>query len=190
MPDVSRETKEKLDSYYEILMHWNRTISLTEVLNKNDYYARHINDGLVLFDLLKSENKPIVDLGSGCGIPAIPLMILGLKITMVESVRKKSVFLNHVMKNFALSGSVLNQRVEEIFFEKPIIVIARALKPLNNLLEYMNSVSRETVGFFIKGERIDEEIDEAERNWSFSYQVYDGVIEGVVIRVDNVVRKM
>ncbi len=74
--------------------------------------------------------------------------------------------------------------------EKTIIMIARVLKPINNLLEYMNSVSRETVGFFIKGERIDEEIDEAERNWSFSYQVYDGVIEGVVIRVDNVVRKM
>ncbi|CAO5680292.1 MAG: Ribosomal RNA small subunit methyltransferase G [Holosporales bacterium] len=189
LPNVSRETFQSLRVFYDILMHWNKTIALTEDLPFDQYYERHICDGLQLFRLVSDEPGKVVDLGSGCGIPAIPMAIMGIDVCLVESVAKKAYFLNHVIKQLNLSGSVVNKRIEELFYDEKIIVTARALKSLKILLGYCYNVSRETIGFFIKGARYLEEIQEAKKMWQFDYEVFDGVTAGVVIKVKNIERK-
>jgi 16S rRNA (guanine527-N7)-methyltransferase len=186
LPIVSRETKILLKTYYRELMLWNKSIALTEELDEDDYFLRHIHDALQLNNILPT-GLFVLDLGSGCGIPGIPLAILGKRVTMIESVRKKTVFLNHVIKKLSLTNaSVLNSRVENLYFDQPVCVTARALCELKGLLKYMLIVSRETMGVFLKGRTVFDEIDIAEAFYVFDYELYESVGDGYVILIKNV----
>ena len=74
------------------------------------------------------------------------------------------------------------------------MVVSRAYTKLSNLLEVFVFVSRETIaakGIFLKGEKLDNEICEAQQKWTFSYETYPSVTheKGRIIKVWNVIRK-
>ena len=138
-------TEEQLNDFkifYSLLLEWNEKFNLTSILNEKEVEIKHFYDSLKGFNYFK-ENAKVVEIGSGGGFPSIPLMILrrDLEFTLIESVNKKCIFLNEVIKKLNLNAKVLNIRAEEgaknvNLRENFDHVTARAVARLNTLCEY------------------------------------------------------
>ena len=184
---VSRETIEKLDLYNELLKKWNQSYNLVKHDTIKDSHSRHFLDSMQLYDLI-DENKTLVDVGSGAGFPGLVLAIMGVKnLTIIESNRKKCLFMQEVVRQTKTKVSIINERVETICDNYQQIT-SRAFSSLSNLLRMSKSVSRETeiVCYFLKGEKGLEEIDEAKKEgWAFKYEVIPSIVErkGVVLKI-------
>ncbi|PIZ33081.1 MAG: 16S rRNA (guanine(527)-N(7))-methyltransferase RsmG [Alphaproteobacteria bacterium CG_4_10_14_0_8_um_filter_37_21] len=188
-PIVSRETIDSFKSYYELLYRWNKSISLMKISNWDEFYQRHMIDSIQLCELIDKVVR-IIDIGSGAGIPGIPLSIMGYNVTMVESTLKKTTFLKQSINSLKLNAHVISDRIENTNFNEPVTVTARALTSLENLLSYMENVSRETVGIFLKGKTLENEIVKAKKEWLFDSQIYNSITgDGYIIKVTNLKRK-
>jgi len=104
--------------YLAELKKWNNKINLTAITEERDTVIKHLLDSLsYLKAFTPSLGMRLLDMGSGAGLPAIPLKIAapGLSITMVESVKKKASFLRHIVRTLPLAGvEVLDKRMEEL----------------------------------------------------------------------------
>lgn len=95
---------------------WNKKINLTAIRDTRAMAEKHFLDTVCVHPLLANEYR-IMDMGTGGGFPAIPLKILnpGMAVTMVDSVRKKVNFLNHVVRTLGLENiSAVHARVEDL----------------------------------------------------------------------------
>lgn len=169
--NVSRETCEKLEVYNHLLKKWNSSYNLVNKRTLQESLDRHFLDSLQLLKIINNQSSTL-DIGSGAGFPGMVLAIAGCtNMTLVESNKKKCEFLNEVARQTNTKVNILCKRAEETS-NKYEQIISRAFSNLTTLLDFMKNVSRETnvVGYFLKGESIDEEIEEAvAKSWSFSY---------------------
>lgn len=100
---------DALAHYGELLLEMNRHFNLTGASTAAEL-APHILDSLTLVPYIQA---PLVDVGSGGGLPAIPLAIVtGVPVTLVESVTKKAAFLEAAIGTLGLNGRVIPQRAE------------------------------------------------------------------------------
>jgi len=160
-----------------------------KISNWDEFYQRHMIDSIQLCELIDKVVR-IIDIGSGAGIPGIPLSIMGYNVTMVESTLKKTTFLKQSINSLKLNAHVISDRIENTNFNEPVTVTARALTSLENLLSYMENVSRETVGIFLKGKTLENEIVKAKKEWLFDSQIYNSITgDGYIIKVTNLKRK-
>ena len=95
--ELSEDQAEKLARFSSLLLRWNNAYNLTSIKNPEDVVRLHIADSLTLvqhFSDLVGDVKNVLDVGSGGGLPAIPLAIMrpDLRITMVDAVQKKTLF--------------------------------------------------------------------------------------------------
>lgn len=186
---VSRETMTDFKSYYKMLFDWNQSISLMKLSNWEDFYQRHILDSTQLSEII-DKNLKVIDFGSGGGIPGIPLSIMGFNVTMIESILKKTTFLKHVVNSLKLNAHIISSRIEHIRLDESVTITARALTSLTNLFSYMENVSRETIGVFLKGKTLEEEIKEAQKEWLFDFEIYNSMTgDGYIIKTTNLRRK-
>jgi len=131
--------EELLKEFNSLLVEKNKVLNLTAHKTEEDSWINNIQDSLLFLDDFPKPGKAL-DLGSGCGCPAIPLKIAipNLDITMIDSVNKKVEFLNEAVKTLGLNDiRAKHVRIED--FEKREtfdIVTARAVAPLPTLLEY------------------------------------------------------
>src|SRR5207248_10422409 len=108
--------------YREELLRWNRRVNLTSVTDPAAVEVRHFVDSLsclvALRDLLAEKPAArLVDVGSGAGFPGLPLKLAvpGLRLTLLDSVGKKTAFLEHVVARLGLRDvTVLTGRAEEL----------------------------------------------------------------------------
>jgi 16S rRNA (guanine527-N7)-methyltransferase len=129
--------------YYEELIFWNKSISLVSVKSPLDIPIKHFIDSLTVLHFIQRKSSRLLDLGSGAGFPGIPLKIVvkPLKLTLVESSRKKASFLKNVARKLDLDDiTIINERVESIMGEKDHrgsydIVISRATFKLPELID-------------------------------------------------------
>ncbi len=157
--DYTEEKLSKLEKYYELLVEWNKKMNLTAITDKKEVYLKHFFDSLTLtkvIDLNKEES--LCDIGTGAGFPGIVLKIFfpHLKVTLIDSLNKRLIFLNEVVKVLKLENvEVIHARAEEYALknrEKFDVVTARAVAPLNILLEYsMPLVKKEKYFIALKG---------------------------------------
>ena len=97
--EVSRETCERLEAYVALLTRWNARINLVAPTTIETAWTRHIADSTQLFDLAPASASSWIDLGSGAGLPGLPVAALaaektpGLHVTLVESDTRKAAFL-------------------------------------------------------------------------------------------------
>lgn len=188
-PDVSRETMNIFRDYYQEIVRWNKSVSLMGDTDDFEiFYKRHIQDAIELYSYL--ETDIIIDIGSGGGVPAIPLGILGKQIILIESTSKKATFLRYCIKKYNINGICKQCRIEDQTFEDGATITARALADLKTLIRYIANVSRGTTGVFLKGEKIFQEIEEAEKEWLFQYELYSKIDnKGYIIVVRNMEKK-
>jgi 16S rRNA (guanine527-N7)-methyltransferase len=169
---VSRGTKDKLIQYVDLIRLWNERMNLVSRESLEHIWTRHILDSAQLIDHIPEPAQTITDLGSGAGFPGIVLAILqARKVHLVESVGKKANFLRHAATELSLNAEVHQARIEDIKNLKADVVTARALKALPELLGLAKALTHvQTVCLFLKGQRADEELTEAQKYWTFVFE--------------------
>lgn len=162
---------DKFKAYTSLLLEWNQRIHLVSRKDaKSDRILRHFVDSLSIFkavDLPKDTN--CLDLGAGAGFPAIPIKIIreDVHLTLVESIHKKTLFLQKLSEVLELQKiSILNQRAEKLkdqteFKEKFDLVTAKALGRLKDIVR-LSMPFLKTGGLLVayKGEGVRKEIEE------------------------------
>lgn len=134
---------EQLNQYYQLLVEWNKVMNLTGITEEKEVYLKHFYDSLTIARIidLKKEST-LCDIGSGAGFPGMVLKIVypDLKITLVDSLQKRITFLNEVVKQLDLKDiELVHDRAEDFAKnnrEKYDVVTARAVAPINILIEY------------------------------------------------------
>lgn len=193
LPNVSRETEERLLAYADAIRRWNPTINLISRTDLPDLWRRHILDSLQLLPLLPAEAANAIDLGSGGGLPAIVLAIAsGIHFDLVESDSRKAAFLREAIRLTAAPATVRNVRIEAAAIPPAKLVTARALAPLPRLLE-ISSRFLATGGVFLfpKGRNAAAELTEAQAQWHMEVECFTSAIDpsATVLRLSNVARK-
>ncbi len=161
---LSEYQLNQLDKYYNMLVEYNKNVNLTAITEYNQVLLKHFYDSLTLTKAIELTNQKICDIGTGAGFPGIVLKIAypNLEITLVESLTKRCVFLNEVIKELDLENiKVVNQRAEE-FSQNNIeyfdIITSRAVAKLNILLE-LSIKSLKIGGYYVALKaNVDEEI--------------------------------
>ena len=159
---------DKFNTYYDLLIEWNNKFNLTAITDKKEVEIKHFIDSLTALDYIK-DNSLICDIGAGAGFPSIPLAILlpNCKFTLIDSLNKRVNFLNEVINSLGLTNcECIHARIEDFAIknkEKYDFALARAVAPLNILLEYTMPILKIN-GILLshKGSNINEEILEAE----------------------------
>lgn len=156
---------EQLEEYYNLLTEYNKVMNLTAITKKEDVYLKHFYDSLTLLKIVDlSHENTLCDLGSGAGFPGIVLKIVfpNLKITLVDSLNKRINFLNIVINKLKLKDiEAVHYRIEDFSrenCEKYDIVTARAVAPLNILLELGINLVRMNKHFVSMKGNLDNEL--------------------------------
>jgi len=135
--DVSAAEAGKLAEFLRLLERWNRVHNLTAITDTDVMIERHLAESLALRGFLRGQR--IADVGSGAGLPGIPLAIVEAEksFTLIESRAKRASFLQHVKGELALSNVIVEHgRVEDLRGTAPFAtVLARAVAPLPELIE-------------------------------------------------------
>jgi len=193
--DVSRETILRLTVYADLLAKWTRAINLVSLASLGDLWRRHMLDSAQLLHLLPRSHagrpRVIVDLGSGAGFPGLVLAILGAgDLHLVESDRRKAVFLREVVRETGCGAQVHAARIEELAPFPADVVTARACAPLAELLDYAYKFPGGTSGrhpccLFLKGRRVDEELTEARKRWKMTVEPFPSRTDpgGTILRI-------
>lgn len=166
---LSEEQERQFLKYYDFLVSENQKYNLTAITSKEEVFYKHFLDS-VLPESEITENAKIIDIGSGAGFPAVPLKIVrsDLKFTLVDSLNKRVNFLNELFILLNLGDiKAVHARAEDFIKENREsydFAVARAVAPLNTLLEYM--VPYLKVGgrcLIYKSQKLEEEIVEAKK---------------------------
>jgi len=143
---ASKEEKVfTLLEYFKELWQWNALFNLVGEKTFEQLYLNQGIDCLAIFATeINLEKQSVIDLGSGGGLPGVVLKIWepSLRVSLVESNRKKVNFLNHIVKKFLLSDvKIFEDRIETLAHipnlrESFSLVVAKALAPMSVLVEY------------------------------------------------------
>ena len=166
--DLSENQVTLLGRFMEELCSWNRRMNLTGISDPRAMIIKLLLEPLVALSYLPARGT-LLDVGSGAGIPGIPLKIArdSFEVHLLESRAKKVSFLKHVSRELGLSGIIASQgRAEKRPAESGLlscydVVTARALAPLKKTLSLCYPYIREG-GLLItyKGSRVNNEIQE------------------------------
>lgn len=181
--DGDKENKFKL--YKELLLEWNKKINITSIVDHEEIDIKHFIDSITpLMTGLIKDNIKMIDIGSGGGFPGLPLKIINenMEVLLLDSLRKRIKFLEHVINNLELRGIIpIHGRAEELsrnkrYREKYDIAISRAVASLNTLCEYCLPFVKIGGSFIsMKGPDVEEELKEAK----IAIQILGGQIEDV-----------
>jgi len=160
-----------LELFLQEMGRWNQVHNLTAIEGEKDSVRLHLIDSVavlpVLRRFLKTTSPKIADLGSGGGLPAIPIAIVQpeWRLTLIEAIRKKTAFLQHVRGKLKLKNiEVLSERVEDVAVQQPgqfDAVISRAFTNLARFLELaLPFLKPDGLVFAMKAKRADEEMQD------------------------------
>lgn len=133
------ETEKSLFGVYlSIILRWNRAFRLTAYRSQSEIIEKLFLDSLIFLKVLPACHSPLLDLGTGVGIPGVPLKIVDprLSLTLLEGQRRRATFLATVARELALEDvRIVHARAEEALTEQPWMfehfqaVTARAMAP-------------------------------------------------------------
>lgn len=168
--ELPLELLERLARYLDMLLQANKRFNLTAVREPDAAWRKHIIDSLTILLGLEplEESKSVIDVGSGGGLPGIPVAISrpDLQVTLLEATGKKARFLQQCVDELPLPNTrVVQARAEEAgrnpaHRESYDAVICRAVGPMNELLEYTLPLARQGgVLLAMKGPSVEAELD-------------------------------
>lgn len=196
--DVSRETFEQLKAYENSLHEWQNKFNLVSNASLADAWNRHFLDSVQLYKYIPQDAEILYDFGSGAGFPGMVLAIMAkektpyLKVSLIESIRKKTLYLNNVKKITATDVTIINDRIENINIQKADVITSRALASLKELFSYVYKFcKKETICIFPKGKKYAEEIAEAQKDWQFKIRIEasEQSEEGKILIITDLLKK-
>jgi 16S rRNA (guanine527-N7)-methyltransferase len=141
---LSDEQLEKFEVYYRELIDWNKKVNLTRITDYQEVQVKHFLDSLTILTAVElNEGMRVIDIGTGAGLPGIPLKIIfpEINLTLLEATAKKALFLEHIVGKLGLNGTeIIIGRAEEAghdnrYREKFDLALSRAVAPLTALAE-------------------------------------------------------
>ena len=165
--DLSDRQKHQFAEYLQLLEKWSGKQNL---VSRNDIpflVERHFLPSILFCNIIPAGSAgPLIDLGSGAGFPGVIIKILSpaMDITLIDSSKKKALFLNEVCEALDLDARVLCERVEEFGVNRQnyyAFVVARAVASLKMLVEWTWGIMAPGGRMItIKGPDYKQEIDE------------------------------
>ena len=188
VPDVSRETRERLEAFEALIQRWSSSINLVSRGDLPRVRERHIDDSLRLVTLIpEPAPRNAVDLGSGAGFPGLVIAIAtGIHVHLIEADQRKAAFLREAIRVTSASATVHANRLEDVTLSPAPLVTARALAPLPSLL---GSVARflapDGVALLPKGKTVDQELIDAAALWTMQAERFhsEGSADATILRV-------
>lgn len=166
---ISNEQIDKMIDYLTLLSKWNSVYNLTSVRDPREMVKQHLLDSLSAAHAFK-DAKNVLDVGSGGGLPGMILAITypEIRISMIDTVHKKTAFLNQAKTELGLSNvTVHTGRVEQLqVAQKFDVITSRAFSELSNFVNWSGHLLADE-GLFIamKGVSPDQEIERLPTGW-------------------------
>lgn len=184
--ELDEDQRSSFATYKELLKEWNQKINITSITEDVEIDIKHFLDSLtpISTNLLDGKKK-LIDIGTGGGFPGVPLKVYNqdLDVTLLDSLNKRIIFLNEVIKSLNLKNiEAVHGRAEELGRKKEYremydICISRAVASLDTLSEYCMPFVK-VGGYFIsmKGPDVEEELKESEKGI--------GILGGKIIKTE------
>ena len=196
--NVSRETCYQLDYYKELVLEKNNKINLISRKDINNFIERHIIDCAQAIDFIDLNNKICTDLGSGAGLPGIVIAIMlkakknKIKLNLFEKSYHKSEFLREVKEKLKLDVNIFQKNIYEKKNITSGTVIARAFKPLPEILEIIekNFLTFTNLIVFM-GKNGKQLVEDSIKKWDFEYKEKGSITnkDSFLINIKNVKKK-
>ncbi|MDO4730948.1 MAG: 16S rRNA (guanine(527)-N(7))-methyltransferase RsmG [Clostridia bacterium] len=145
----------KLNIYKDFLIEYNQKVNLTAIKEPEQIAVKHFLDSAMILKYFAIEKgAKIIDIGTGAGFPGVVLKILrdDLDITLLDSLNKRTIFLQKLCDKLDIKANIQNQRAEECrkngLASSYDVVVSRAVAGLNILLE-LSLPYLKPGGFFI-----------------------------------------
>lgn len=165
---VSDEQIQQFEQYLLLLEKWNKTFNLTAITRRDEMLEKHLLDSLAIADKLQGQH--FIDVGTGAGLPGIPLAILfpEKEYSLLDSNSKKTRFLQQVKAQLQLKNvTIYHSRVENLLVEQGFDgVLSRAFASLKDMIEGSEQLCAKE-GFFyaMKGVYPETELQEITKNY-------------------------
>ena len=169
--ELTEKQLGEFNSLATLLLETNKITNLTAIRDEEGVYMKHFLDSLTLLKALPSETKNIMDIGSGAGFPGLPLAIArpDIQITMVESIGKKTSFIQKCIEELSLTNAkVIQSRAETLSTDKNYrqkfdVATARAVAFLPDLMKTCIPFVRPKGLFIAMKNENETEIEEARK---------------------------
>jgi 16S rRNA (guanine527-N7)-methyltransferase len=174
---LSTAQLDQLMAYQALLAKWNKVYNLTALRDPAQMVTHHLLDSLSAVSAFAGAQR-VLDVGAGGGLPGIVLAIWAaqaqpqMKITLVDTVQKKTAFLNQVKAQLQLGNvTVLHARVEQLPVEQQYDVItSRAFAELKDFITWSNHLLQPGGKYIaLKGVLPQEEIDRLPAGWQVQH---------------------
>lgn len=170
--EVSDVSAQRFQTYMELLVEWNEKVNLTAITEPREVAVKHFLDSMLILNYIDiPDGASIIDVGTGAGFPGLPLKIMRpeVKLTLLDGLNKRLVFLQEVLQKLNLDAEIVHARGEEAGREPKYrtsfdFASARAVAPLNLLCEYCLPFLKQGGTFAaMKGPQIQEEVTAAQK---------------------------
>ena len=161
---------EQFQKYFELLAEWNEKMNLTAITDESGVALKHFADSLSLLNFVDiPQNSSLADVGTGAGFPGVVLKIArpDIKLTLIDSLNKRLVFLNEVCSQLGIDAEFIHSRAEDGARDEKLresfdFVASRAVARMNVLSEYCLPYVKVGGAFCaMKGAQANEEFKES-----------------------------
>ena len=171
--DLSAAQVDKLLDYLALLFKWNSVYNLTSVRDPMQMVTHHLLDSLAAVPAFKDAAN-VLDVGAGGGLPGMVLAIArpDMKVSMIDTVHKKTAFLTQVKAELGLANvTVYTMRVEQLQVKQPFDVItSRAFADLSDFVNWSGHLLAEGGQFIaLKGVAPPDERERLPADWKVSH---------------------
>lgn len=163
---INERQAEQFTSLFEFMVEYNKNVNLTSITERGDVIVKHFIDSVLPFSMLGiSGTESFIDVGTGAGFPALPLLICypEMRGTLCDSLAKRCAYLELVCKEIEVSAEVIHARSEELGRVRRgefDIATARAVAAMPVLCEFCLPFVR-VGGRFIALKSVNEDISAA-----------------------------
>lgn len=161
---------EQFQKYFELLVEWNEKMNLTAITDESGVALKHFADSLSLLNFVDiPQNSSLADVGTGAGFPGVVLKIArpDIKLTLIDSLNKRLVFLNEVCSQLGIDAELIHSRAEDGARDEKLresfdFAVSRAVARMNVLSEYCLPYVKVGGAFCaMKGAQANEEFKES-----------------------------
>lgn len=202
--DATSEMEDRFQTYLDLLLEWNGRMNLTAVTDERDIMIKHFLDSASCIQTgLDFSQASAIDVGTGAGFPGVPLKIIfpDMKLTLLDSLRKRIIFLRQLTEELSLRCEIIHGRAEDFgtdpsYRERYDIALSRAVANMNVVCEYTLPFVK-VHGYFLcmKGPGIYDELKNSGNAIGIlggsikkilSTNVYNGALEHNIALVEKV----